>query len=299
MLDHLRILIVLLLGTALWASPLSAQSPDSPFGYLAEILIDNGKLLRGQVLYADSTIVRFKPERRSNEVSLPRDRITEIREIGPWRPLSSSVLNALTPVNGYGLRPGEVYHQNILLGINFLNVGITPYFTLGAGVELISSISRDPEGAVYALSPKFTFPLQEENLRIGAGAFLLNLPEYEGGLFTHQFYYSGLTFGPRHRNFSAGLCLMSIEGRLDPAPIFLFAGNLRANDTFGFQAELIGGKPSDGVVGTFGFQLHGRVFDFRFSWPLQLISAFERGIGSGLEFAPIPVVGFGLSFAGR
>lgn len=282
---------MLLLGTTLWASPLSAQSPDYPFGYLAEILLDNGRLLRGQVLYVDSTIVRFKPEQRRNKLSLPLDRITEIREIRPWRPLSGSVLNAVTPVNGYGLKPGEVYYQNFLLGVNYLTVGITPYFSLGTGVELISSLSRSPEGATYALSPKFNLPLVEQRLNIGLGAFLLNLPEYQGGLFTHNFYYSALTFGPRHQNLSAGLSWMTREGRLDPAPLFVFTGNLRLSDLFGLQAELITGAPSGGPVVTVGFQMHGQWLDFRLSWPLQRIDKTES------LFSPVPIVGLGIKFA--
>ncbi|HNZ85615.1 MAG TPA: hypothetical protein PKN90_04720, partial [Paludibacteraceae bacterium] len=60
------------------------------------------------------------------------------------------------------LKKGEGYYQNTMLLLNSFNVGITDYFSIGGGIEFLSTFITLSEVTLTPLSilhPKLVFPL--------------------------------------------------------------------------------------------------------------------------------------------
>ena len=103
--------------------------------------------------------------------------------------------------NGYGLKKGEAYYQNIWVLFNQLSVGVTNYFSVGFGT--IPTFLFGADFVPVWLTPKFSFPVIENKLNIGAGAMITSLLGDNEG--TAGLAYGIITAGSRDKNFSLGL----------------------------------------------------------------------------------------------
>jgi len=124
--------------------------------------------------------------------------------------------------NGYGLKKGESYYQNIWIWWNQAAFGITDNFSMGGGV--IPLFLFDGAPSPVWITPKFSIPVAKDKMNIGAGG-LVGTVLGEGigfGLF-----YGMTTFGSRDKNLSIGLGYGYAEGEWANAPIINLGGLLR------------------------------------------------------------------------
>lgn len=103
--------------------------------------------------------------------------------------------------NGYGLKKGEGYYQNIWVLFNQFSVGVTDRISLGGGMIPLFLFAGAPTPAW--ITPKISVPLKENRINIGAGGLfggVIGLEETGFGVL-----YGTLTVGGRDRNLSLGM----------------------------------------------------------------------------------------------
>ena len=103
--------------------------------------------------------------------------------------------------NGFGLKRGEGYYQNIWVLFNHFSVGVTDNFSLGGGVVPLFLFA----GAATPiwLTPKFSIPVTENKFNVGLGGLFGTVAGVDGTGF--GLVYSHFTLGNRDRNVSLGL----------------------------------------------------------------------------------------------
>ena len=198
---------IILVGFILICSIESAAQnhPDSIRIY--RIQTRDGNVFTGNIVREDSVSLTLKTE-NLGEIKIPqvdvklKTEINDIKKVGKeyWLPNPQSSRYFWAP-NGYGLKKGEAYYQNIWVLYNQASVGITDNFSLGAGMlPLFLFTGPSPIWII----PKFSFPVVKDKFNIGTGAILATVLGSEGsGAF--GLLYATTTFGPRDQNVSIGL----------------------------------------------------------------------------------------------
>lgn len=162
-----------------------------------------------------------------------------------WMPNPQSTRYFWAP-NGYGLQKGEAYFQNIWVFYNQFSWGITNHFSMSTG--MIPLFLLGGTATPIWVVPKLSFPLKENNLNFGTGAFLGTILGEDTGVF--GLLFGTLTLGSPDKNFSFGLAQgFSTEGWLK-IPIFNFSGMVRTGPRGYFVSEnyLITAEGETGVM---------------------------------------------------
>ena len=133
---------------------------------------------------------------RSNILRMVKVDEKNIREGLLWPDNPQSTRYFWAP-NGYGLEKGESYYQNILVLYNQATFGLTNHFSLSAGM-LPLFLFRAGVTPVWVV-PKLSFPLEEDKINLGAGAFLGSLL---GEQESFGILFGSLTLGSRDKNIS-------------------------------------------------------------------------------------------------
>lgn len=103
--------------------------------------------------------------------------------------------------NGYGLKKGEGYYQNIWVLFNQFSVGVTDHFSLGGGIIPLFLFAGTSTPAWF--TPKVSIPVKDNKVNIGAGGLfggVLGEPASGFGIM-----YGILTLGDRDKNLSLGM----------------------------------------------------------------------------------------------
>lgn len=149
-----------------------------------------------------------------------------------WMPNPQSTRYFWAP-NGYGLKKGEAYYQNIWVFYNQMSYGITNQFSMSAG--MIPLFLLGGTATPIWVVPKFSFPVKENSLNIGTGAFMGTLLGEDVGIF--GLLFGTATFGSPDKNFSIGLAQgFSTEGWLK-IPLFNISGMVRTGPRGYFITE--------------------------------------------------------------
>jgi len=103
--------------------------------------------------------------------------------------------------NALSLEKKQGYYQNIWILFNNVNYGLTERFSIGGG--MIPLFLFGAESSPVWILPKVTFPIQDGQFHVGAGAML-------GGLVGEDTESLGLlygvgTYGDRDRNMTLGI----------------------------------------------------------------------------------------------
>jgi hypothetical protein len=103
--------------------------------------------------------------------------------------------------NGYGLRKGEAYYQNVWIFYNQFSVGITNNISIGGGLVPLFLFNGAP--TPLWLIPKVSFPVVKDKFNIGAGALVGTVLGENRTSF--GIVFGTTTFGSRDKNLSIGL----------------------------------------------------------------------------------------------
>lgn len=188
--------------------------------------------------------------------------------------------------NGYGLKKGEAYYQNVWIFFNQASYGVTDNFTIGAGIIPLFLFAGASTPAW--ITPKFSVPVVENKFNVGAGALLgtvLGEPESGFGIA-----YGISTFGSRDKNFSVGLGYGYAAGEWADTPLISFSGMIRTGERGYFLTEnyLISSGDENLVLLSFG----GRRIVKRVGIDFALVVPTQ----TGGDVIAIPILGLTVPF---
>ena len=189
--------------------------------------------------------------------------------------------------NGYGLKKGEGYYQNIWVIWNQFAYGITDNFSLGGAV--IPLFLFGGTATPVFLSPKFSLPISKDKFNIGAGALIGTvLGESDTGF---GIAYGVTTFGSTDNNLSVGLGYAYAEGEWATTPLINISGMTRISPRWYLMSEnnflIIDGEAGGMISGGARWIIKKAALDFGFFIP--------AGTGAD-EFIAIPWLGFTVPF---
>ncbi len=127
--------------------------------------------------------------------------------------------------NGYGLKRGEGYYQNIWVLFNQVSYGVSDHFTIGSG--LIPLFLFDGTATPVWITPKVSFPVVKEKFNLGAGAMLGVLIGEVGSGFGIP--YALASVGSRNSNLTFGAGWAYADGDFAPSPTLTLSGMMRVS----------------------------------------------------------------------
>ena len=266
------LLTFLLLAGWLATQPCSGQEPAATVRHRKETR--DGNTYTGIITAQDSLQVTLQTENlgsitlRQNDIV--RSTMTEKSRLvnGEYWFENPQATRYFWAPNGYGLKQGESYYQNVWVMFNQFVWGISNHFSLGGGVVPLFLI-QGTSSPVW-ITPKFSFPLKENRLNLGAGALIgtvLGAENTDFGLI-----YGTSTFGPPDKNISVGMAWGYAGGEWSDLPVFNLSGMCRLSSRTYMLAEsyvvfsdgeAYGGLIAGGrrIIGRFGLD-YGLVFPF-------------------------------------
>jgi len=189
----------------------------------------DGNTYTGIVIEQDSAKVVLQTESLGT-ITIGRENIKEMESVLPvkmvegkyWFDNPQATRYFYSP-NGYGLKAGEGYYQNIWVLFNSFAVGVTDYISIGAGVIPLFLFAG--ESTPMWITPKFSIPLKKDAFNIGGGALLgAVLGEDDAGF---GILYGLATLGSRDNNVTFGMGYGYAGGDWAKSPMFNFNGMFR------------------------------------------------------------------------
>lgn len=251
----------------------------------------DGNEFIGRVVQEDSLKIVLKTE-KLGEISISRSDIKKISDLEVqqikngkyWFPNPQSTRYFWSP-NGYGLKKGEGYYQNIWVLWNQFAYGLTDNFSIGAGVIPLFLFSAPTP--VFATA-KFSVPIVEEKFNIAAGAIaggVIGESEATVGLL-----YGLATVGSHDANVTLGMGYGFAGGDWAKSPAININGMFRVSSRGYIITEnyILSGDGETIVLITLG----GRTIIRKAALDYGLVIPFA---GYGVEFA-IPWLGFTVPF---
>jgi len=282
----MKITIFVLFLFIITSSGINAQTTDSTFIKVETI---DGNEFVGKIVKEDAEKIILETEKLGQitiqKVDLKsREQITseQIKNGKLWFDNPQATRYFWAP-NGYGLKKGEGYYQNIYVLWNQFSVGVTDNFSLGAGVIPLFLFGGTPT-PVFATA-KFSIPLKKEKINLGGGAIIGTVLGEDLGGF--GIVYGVSTFGSRDNNVTFGIGYGFAGGDFASTPLINFSGMSRISSRGYIITEnyyINGG----GVI-----SLGGRWMIKKASLDFLLVIPYGEDIGT---FVAFPVIGFAIPF---
>jgi hypothetical protein len=189
--------------------------------------------------------------------------------------------------NGYGLKKGEWYYQNVWIFFNQVSTGLTDNFSIGAG--LVPLFLFAGTSTPVWITPKLSLPVIDDQLNLGAGGLLgAVIGEQNSGF---GILYGLSTFGSKNRNMTLGLGWGYASGEMANQPTITLSGMVRTGARGYFLTEnyyINSGNFTLGLISAGGRRIIKNVgLDFGLAIPLA----------SDMDtFVAIPWLGFTVPF---
>ena len=239
MLDRvvLTILFVLITSFCVQAQVIEDQDTSEQRFVLVELI--NGKELVGIILEqsVDHLILRLES---GKEMTIPMNEVSSLKymPVKTWHGRDFFYHNLQATryffgPNGFGLKQGEGYYQNTWIFVNQASVGVTDYFSIGVGV--VPLFLFDGTATPVWITPKFSFPVQEEALNIGVGGLIGNVIGESESFF--GIGYGTFTIGSRDNNINFSLGYGMIDGEWSRNPTITVSGMTRLSRKFYLISE--------------------------------------------------------------
>jgi hypothetical protein len=206
---------------------------------LYKIETKDGNDFFGWIMSKDTTQIDFRTEDYGNIV-IRIGNVKAIEAITPdkvkegkiWLENFQDTRYFFSP-NGYGLRKGEAYYQNVWVLYNQVSVGITKNISIGGGMVPLFLFAGAP--TPMWIIPKVSFPIVKDKLNVGAGALLGYVVGEENAGF--GILYGTGTLGSRDKNVTFGLGYGFAAGEWLEKPIINVCVLLRAGPKSYFMSE--------------------------------------------------------------
>jgi hypothetical protein len=220
-------LLIIFLILILSKSGISQEAQDSPLVLITTM--DKNEYL-GKISFEDEDIVKIITQ-NLGEITLRKSDIKnrnvvlrdQIIKGEVWVDNPQATRYFWSP-NGYGLKNGEGYYQNVWVLFNQFAFGISDNFSLGAG--FVPLFLFGGTATPVWITPKISIPVKKDKFNIGAGALAGAVigEEAEGGF---GIVYGTTTFGSRNKNISVGLGYGYAGGDWADAPVINFSAMIR------------------------------------------------------------------------
>jgi len=147
--------------------------------------------------------------------------------------------------NGYNLKKGEGYYQNVWVFFNQAVFGLTDHISAGAGVVPLFLFAGAPTPAW--ITAKFSVPVVENKFNLGAGALVGTVIGEEKTGF--GILYGISTFGSKDKNLNIGLGWAFAGGEMAKNPTVNISAMIRTGPKGYFITEnYFIGTPDEFVV---------------------------------------------------
>jgi len=233
-LSVLILLIVILSGIPMLSD---AQSSQDSTKYQVETIDGNEYI--GIILKQTKEAIRIKTD-KLGEISIPQSEIKKITQLNAvqtkggtyWLDNPQSTRYFWAP-NGYNLKKGEGYYQNVWVLFNQAVYGITNHFSAGIGtVPLFLFASSYTPAWITA---KFSVPIVENKFNLGVGALMGTVVgESKSGF---GILYGITTFGSKDKNLNIGLGWGYAGGKMASNPTVNISGMIRTGPRGYFITE--------------------------------------------------------------
>lgn len=170
--------------------------------------------------------------RKSNIISISPVAKTQIKDGVAWFENPQATRYFLQP-NGYGLKKGEGYYQNVWIFFNQFSVGVSDNFSVGAGIVPLFLFAGG--STPVWITPKFSIPIKKDEFNLGAGALVGTVVGEEESGF--GIVYGVTTFGSRDKNCSIGLGWGYAGGEFADTPTITFSALIRTGARGYFLTE--------------------------------------------------------------
>jgi hypothetical protein len=258
---------------------------------LIQIETTDGNEFIGTIVNEDSEKIVLKTE-NLGEISIPKINIKSKKDINVqqikngklWFANPQSTRYFWSP-NGYGLKKGEGYYQNIWVLWNQFSYGVTNNFSLGGGI--IPTFFFGAPTPVFA-TMKFSIPVKKNKFNVAAGAIAgYVIGEENAGL---GIIYGLATVGSPDANVTFGMGYGFAGGEWAQAPMFNLNGMFRVSSRGYFITEnyVINADGETVVLITLG----GRSIIKKAALDYGLVIPFTS---EGVDFA-LPWLGFTVPF---
>jgi len=284
--------LVLFTCLCLLLSPARAQNLAPADTLLTKVYMNDGNNFIGRLSTMDAEKLTIETEKYGtltfnmvdvNSVETLAAAKTVGGEIWTENPQATRYLWA---PNGYGLKKGEGYYQNIWVLFNQVAFGVTDNFSMGGG--MVPLFLFDGTSTPVWITPKFSIPIKKDKVNFGAGALLGTVIGEETGF---GIIYGIATFGDKDKNASIGLGWGFGDGEWADSPTITFNALVRTGPKGYFVTEnyYIDAGGERFVLVSAG----GRRMINRFSLDFALALPFSEQIDS---FVAIPFLGFAVPF---
>ena len=220
-----------LLALLVWVPAQVSFAQTTPDSAVYRIEMNDGNVFTGQLLEQDQEKVLLRTATIGEVTILRRDikKMTAVqggslRGGKVWFENPQSTRYFWSP-NGYGLRRGEAYYQNVWVLFNQSSVGITDNFSIGVGMVPLFLFAGAP--TPVWITPKVSFPIVRDKINIGAGALVGTVLGEEGDGESAGILYGLSTFGSRDKNLTVGLGYGFAGGEMASTPVVSLSGMLR------------------------------------------------------------------------
>lgn len=130
--------------------------------------------------------------------------------------------------NGYGLKKGEGYYQNIWVFFNQASYGITDKFSISAGLVPVFLFGGGLEYTPVWVVPKFSLPIIDDKVSVGIGTLIGSMPgEMQAGVFGIGF--GTVTWGARDKNVTFGFGIPFVGDEVSSTMLITLNGMYRVS----------------------------------------------------------------------
>ena len=233
-LQNLILLFVILSGIPIFSA---AQNSQDSIKYQVETIDGNEYI--GIILKQTQEAIQLKTE-KIGEISIPQSEIKRITPLNAvkekggtyWLDNPQATRYFWAP-NGYSLKKGEGYYQNVWVLFNQAVYGITNHFSAGIGtVPLFLFASSYTPAWITA---KFSLPVVENKLNLGVGALMGTVIGESNSGF--GILYGISTFGSKDKNLNIGLGWGYAGGKMASNPTGNISGMIRTGPKGYFISE--------------------------------------------------------------
>lgn len=206
---------------------------------LVTIETTDGNEFIGEIISEDEKSVKLKTQKFA-EITINKSDIKTRKFVVPqqikdgkyWFPNPQSTRYFWSP-NGFGLKKGEGYYQNIWVLWNQFVYGATDNFSFGGGIIPLFLFYGAPTPVF--LTAKFSIPVVENKFNIGAGGIVgsvLGAAETGFGIL-----YGLTTYGNPDNNLTVGMGYGFVGGEWAKSPMINVNGMFRVSNRGYFITE--------------------------------------------------------------